>query len=130
MATEPVRLLFLRYTGTEQDAGPFVAGHVEYLDRHHGAEVFVLSGQTDPAGIGGMILAVGVDREQVEAITAQDPFVIGGVGRYEIMTVAPGRVHPALAGLTGADPVRGAARTGPLRARYFSPRRILPSVER
>jgi uncharacterized protein YciI len=110
MRASLVHLLFLRYTGTEQDADPFVAGHVEYLNRQHGAGVFGLSGQTEPAELGGAIVALGVDRSEVEAITAQDPFVLGGVGRYEIVSVRPSRVHPAPAELVGAAPVRGAHR--------------------
>ena len=112
MPASQVHLVFLRYTGTEEDAEPFVAAHVEYLNRNHAAGIFVLSGQTEPTEFGGVIVAVGVERRQVEAITAQDPFVVGGVGRYEIVSVRPSRVHPALTELIGFDPVRGTARTG------------------
>jgi uncharacterized protein YciI len=107
MPNNLVHLLFLHYTGSEQDAEPFVVGHAEYLNRHHHAGVFVLSGQTEPTSVGGAIVAVGVDRADVEAITEEDPFVAGGVGRYEIVTINAGRVHPMLAALVESDPVRG-----------------------
>ncbi len=107
MPNNLVHLLFLRYTGTEQDADPLVPKHAEYLNRQHHAGVFVLSGQTEPTSVGGAIVAVGVDRAEVEAIAEQDPFVLGEIARYEIVTINAGRVHPMLAALVESDPVRG-----------------------
>ncbi|MGP4018032.1 YciI family protein [Saccharopolyspora sp. 5N708] len=101
-----LHLLLLRYTASEQEAAPFVAAHVEFLEQHHGDGTFVLSGQTIPSELGGAILARGVDRAQVEKIVAQDPFVVRGVGEYVITTIDPGRVHLALAELVGADASR------------------------
>ena len=51
MPNDLVHLLFLRYTGAEQDAEPFTHKHAEYLNRHHHAGVFVLSGQTVPTSV-------------------------------------------------------------------------------
>ncbi|MCI2422055.1 YciI family protein [Saccharopolyspora sp. K220] len=101
-----LHLLLLRYKASEQEAAPFVAAHVEFLEQHHGDGTFVLSGQTIPSELGGAVLARGVDRAGIEKIVAQDPFVVGGVGKYLIMTIDPGRVHPALAALLGADASR------------------------
>ncbi|MEV0144446.1 MULTISPECIES: YciI family protein [unclassified Nonomuraea] len=100
-----LHLLVLRYLGTEEEAGPHVAGHVEYLERHHREGVFLLSGQTVPSDEGGVILARG-ERAAVERLAAGDPFVRAGVAAYTITTVDPGRVHPALAGPLGVDDAR------------------------
>ncbi|GAB3563767.1 YciI family protein [Amycolatopsis endophytica] len=97
-----LHLLILRYLGTEADVEPHVAGHVEYLERHHAAGTFIASGQTVPSGQGGAILARGVDRAAVLSITAEDPFVRAGVAEYSITTIDVGRVHPGLAGLVRA----------------------------
>ncbi|MEV7239027.1 YciI family protein [Streptomyces sp. NPDC051020] len=94
-----LHLLLLRYTVSEQAAEPFIKAHVAYLDRHHGNGTFLVSGQTDPTSTGGAILAHGVDRTTIEEITAQDPFVTGGVAEYTITTITPGRVHPDLVGV-------------------------------
>ena len=98
-------LLRLEYTGSERAAEPHVRDHVAFLERHHEEGTFVLSGQTDPAEDGGLIVAVGVDRERAEEIAAEDPFVRAGVGRYLITTVVPGRAHPAVAALLGGRSV-------------------------
>jgi uncharacterized protein YciI len=96
-----VHLLSLRYTVSERAAEPHVAAHVAFLERHHAAGTFLVSGQTVPASEGGAIIAAGVDRETAERLTAEDPFVIAGVAAYTITTIDPGRVHPALAALLG-----------------------------
>lgn len=47
-----LHLLWLRYTVSEREAGPFVAAHVDFLERHHRDETFLVSGQTVPSGAG------------------------------------------------------------------------------
>ncbi|WP_240033055.1 YciI family protein [Micromonospora globbae] len=96
-----LHLLLLRYTGSERDAQPYVAGHVRFLERHHQQGTFLVSGQTVPSTEGGAILAHAVDRETVQRIVAEDPFVVAGVATYTVTTIEPGRVHPALADLLG-----------------------------
>jgi uncharacterized protein YciI len=91
-----VHVLILRYTGSVEKADPYVSAHVEYLRRNYEAGTFLLSGQTQPTEIGGAILTAGVDRAEAERIAATDPFVTAGVGRYEIITITPDRVHPML----------------------------------
>ncbi|GAA3155712.1 YciI family protein [Nonomuraea roseoviolacea] len=100
-----LHLLVLRYLGTEDDAAPHVAAHVTYLERHHREGIFLLSGQTVPSDDGGVILARG-ERAAVERVAAGDPFVRAGVAAYTIITVDPGRVHPALAEPLGTDGAR------------------------
>lgn len=95
-------MLRVHYTGTEADSAPYTAAHVDYLRRHHADGTFLLSGQTVPSEDGGVIVACGVDRDTAEAIAAQDPFVVAGVARYEITTVAAGRAHPGPADILAA----------------------------
>lgn len=97
-----LHLLFLEYIDGEDAAAPHIAGHVAYLERHHSAGTFLLSGQTVPSSVGGVIIAHGVDRAEAERITTEDPFIQSGVARYRIITVDPGRTHPALAALINA----------------------------
>ncbi|MFF7212453.1 YciI family protein [Streptomyces sp. NPDC008238] len=96
-----LHLLFLTYTGSEEEAGPFVAAHVAFLERHHRAGTFLLSGQAVPSSEGGVVLARGTDRRTIERIAAEDPLVVSGVAVYTVTTVDPARVHPVLAGLLG-----------------------------
>lgn len=96
-----LHLLFLTYTGSEAEAEPYVAAHVAFLERHHRAGTFLLSGQTVPSGDGGVIVARGTDREAIERIAAEDPLVASGAAVYTVTTVDPARAHPDLAGLLG-----------------------------
>lgn len=98
-----LHLLVLQYTVSEQEAEPFVAAHVDFLERHHRDGTFLVSGQAVPSAQGGAIVAGGVDRLAVERITAEDPFVVAGVARYTVTTIEPGRVYPALADVLGVE---------------------------
>ncbi|MEW2360258.1 YciI family protein [Spirillospora sp. NPDC029432] len=98
--SEQMHLLLVEYTGTEQAAEPYFRDHAAYLERHHRAGTFLVSGQTVPTDVGGAIIAHGVDRAEIERITSEDPFVQAGVAAYRIVTITPGRRHPALKALT------------------------------
>ncbi|MER7502840.1 YciI family protein [Nonomuraea pusilla] len=87
-----MHVLLVRYTDGPEPAAPHVPGHVAYLERWHGEGTFLLSGQTVPDTLGGVILAVGA-REHVERVAAEDPFAVAGVAAYEIVTVEPGRLR-------------------------------------
>lgn len=95
-----LHVLLLRYTQTPDDAAPHVPDHVEYLETHHDDGTFVLSGQTAPDDVGGVILARG-SRTAVERIAATDPFIVAGVGAYEIISVDPGQGARELLDLFG-----------------------------
>jgi uncharacterized protein YciI len=98
-----LHLLSLHYTAPEQEAEPFVRDHISYLERHHQDGTFLVSGQTVPTSIGGVIIARGFDRAAIEQIAAQDPFVLNDVAEYTITTITPGRVHPDLSPLLRTD---------------------------
>lgn len=91
-----LHLLSLHYTVPEQETNLFVRDHVAYLERHHQDGTFLVSGQTFPTSIGGVIIARGVDRPTIEQIAEQDPFVLNNVAEYTITSITPGRVHPDL----------------------------------
>jgi uncharacterized protein YciI len=56
---------------TEIDA--HMSEHVAFLNKHYAAGHFVVSGRKIPRD-GGIILAVGKDRAEIEAIMREDPF--------------------------------------------------------
>jgi uncharacterized protein YciI len=58
--------------------------HVAWLDKHYTAGTFLLSGRKVPRD-GGVILALGHDREHVEAIVREDPFVATGLADYRLV---------------------------------------------
>jgi uncharacterized protein YciI len=50
-----------------------MAAHVRFLKKYYASGNFLVSGRKIPRD-GGIILAVGKDRQQIEAIVEQDPF--------------------------------------------------------
>jgi uncharacterized protein YciI len=58
--------------------------HMAYLKKHYAAGTFVMSGRKVPRE-GGIILALGESREQVESIVKEDPFVARGLAEFRII---------------------------------------------
>jgi uncharacterized protein YciI len=58
--------------------------HMAFLKKHYAAGAFVASGRKVPRD-GGIILAVGANREQVEAIMREDPFCARGLADFRVI---------------------------------------------
>jgi uncharacterized protein YciI len=58
--------------------------HMAFLNTHYDAGRFLASGRKIPRD-GGIILAAGDDRAEVEAIVRADPFVARGLADYRII---------------------------------------------
>ncbi len=58
--------------------------HMRWLKAQYAAGHFLVSGRKVPRD-GGIIIAVGKNREEVEAIAAQDPFVTGGLATARVI---------------------------------------------
>ena len=61
-----------------------MAAHVKFLKKYYAAGNFLVSGRKIPRD-GGIILAVGESRAQIEAIIREDPFVMGGLADFRII---------------------------------------------
>ena len=73
----------LTYTAPIEDVEEEMDAHIAWLDGHYAAGVFLASGRKVPRD-GGVILAGAVSRSEIEAIAAEDPFVVAGVCVYRI----------------------------------------------
>lgn len=58
--------------------------HVRFLKKHYASGTFLVSGRKIPRD-GGVILAVGDSREQIEAIMREDPFCSRGLADARII---------------------------------------------
>jgi uncharacterized protein YciI len=58
--------------------------HMKFLRQHYAAGTFVVSGRKIPRD-GGIILAVGKTRADIEALAAQDPFVARGLADARVI---------------------------------------------
>ena len=58
--------------------------HMAFLNKHYASGHFLVSGRKIPRD-GGIILAVGKSREEIEAIAAQDPFCQKGLADFRVI---------------------------------------------
>jgi uncharacterized protein YciI len=61
-----------------------MAAHVLFLEKYYAAGQFLVSGRKIPRD-GGIILAVGESRRQIEAIVEEDPFYKHGLADVRII---------------------------------------------
>jgi uncharacterized protein YciI len=61
-----------------------MTAHVKFLKKYYASGHFLVSGRKIPRD-GGIIVAVGESREEVERIVAQDPFCTGGLADFRII---------------------------------------------
>ncbi|GAA2315299.1 YciI family protein [Streptomyces hawaiiensis] len=88
-------VLELTYTAPLEAVDAVLKDHVDWLDEQYRQGVFLASGRKNPRD-GGVIIAVAGDRARIEAITAEDPFVVAGVCAYRVTEFAATRTAPAL----------------------------------
>ena len=61
-----------------------MAAHMKFLRKYYAAGHFLISGRKIPRD-GGVILATGASRLQIEAIAAEDPFVARGLAEFRVI---------------------------------------------
>jgi uncharacterized protein YciI len=61
-----------------------MAAHVRFLKKYYASGNFLISGRKIPRD-GGIILAVGKSRQDIEAIIAEDPFNTHGLADFRII---------------------------------------------
>jgi uncharacterized protein YciI len=61
-----------------------MAAHVTFLKKYYAAGNFLISGRKIPRD-GGIIVAVGKSRRQIEAIVGEDPFCAQGLADFRII---------------------------------------------
>ena len=74
----------LVYTADLSEIDAHMKAHVAYLDKYYAAGNFVVSGRKLPRE-GGIILAVGSSRAEIERIVAEDPFHEHGLAEFKII---------------------------------------------
>lgn len=72
--------------------------HMAWLRRQYADGVFVVSGRQVPR-VGGVILATGVSRKELDERLAGDPFVADGLAEVAVIEFNASQTAPALEGL-------------------------------
>ena len=74
----------LTYKADLADIDAHMAAHVVFLKKYYTAGNFLVSGRKIPRD-GGIIVAVGKSRQQIEAIIEEDPFYLHGLADFRII---------------------------------------------
>jgi uncharacterized protein YciI len=77
-------IIELIYKAPLADIDAHMRAHVAYLKKQYAAGRFVASGRQIPR-VGGIILAVGESRAQVESIARDDPFCKRGLAEFRVI---------------------------------------------
>lgn len=74
----------LTYTAPLAEIDASMRAHVKFLKKYYAAGNFLVSGRKIPRD-GGIILAVGDSRAQIEAIAREDPFHARGLADVRVV---------------------------------------------
>ncbi len=74
----------LIYTADLSEIDAHMKAHVAFLKKYYAAGNLLVSGRKIPRD-GGIILAVGQDKQQIEAIVKEDPFHKHGLAEFRIV---------------------------------------------
>ena len=86
-------VLLLTYVKPLAEVDALMRPHVAWLEEQYAAGHFLVSGRQIPR-TGGVIVARGDDRAEIEALAASDPFVSGGVATCEVVQFSPSQTAP------------------------------------
>jgi uncharacterized protein YciI len=77
-------IIELHYKADLTQVDAHMKAHMAFLRKYYASGHFVMSGRKIPRD-GGIILAVGASREEIEAIAAEDPFCRHGLADFRII---------------------------------------------
>jgi uncharacterized protein YciI len=93
----------LSYTVPLSEIDRAMKDHVAFLERGYAAGSFLVSGRKIPRD-GGIILALGADRAQIEALMQHDPFVARGLATVRVVEFRASQRAPDLAARLQTEP--------------------------
>lgn len=97
-ARASVFVISLHYTAALDRIDALMERHMAFLEGHAENGTFIAWGRKVPRD-GGLILAKGKSREEIERLAAQDPFVSQGAAEFEVIEWAPSFAAESVAGL-------------------------------
>jgi len=77
-------IIELTYTAALAQIDKHMMAHVKFLKKYYASGNFLVSGRKIPRD-GGVILAVGESREQIETLIKEDPFCRLGLADFRII---------------------------------------------
>lgn len=87
-------IISLEYSVPLEQLDEHMAEHVKFLNTFYKQNIFLTSGRKVPR-TGGIILAVGKSKEELEEIMKQDPFCFHSLAKVTIIEFLNSQSHPA-----------------------------------
>ena len=88
-------IVLLKFSDNKANAGQFMNGHKEWIDRGFDDGVFLLAGSLQPNS-GGGIVAHNTTLPDLQSRVNDDPFVAENVVCAEILEISPSRTDARL----------------------------------
>jgi uncharacterized protein YciI len=85
----------LTYMAPLAEIDKHMRAHVAFLNRHYVSGRFVVSGRKIPRD-GGIIIAVGGSKSEIEALVREDPFVARGLVDFRVVEFRASQRAPDL----------------------------------
>jgi len=76
------------YCAPLDEVDKVIGAHGDWLAKQYSADHFLVAGPREPRE-GGVILATGDDRAEMEKLVATDPFTLAGVATYQLQEIRP-----------------------------------------
>lgn len=93
-------IVLLKFSSNKSQAGQFMEGHKEWIERGIEDGVFVLAGSLQP-NLGGGIVAHNTTLSDLRDRVNDDPFVAENIVSAEILEITPAKVDERLKFLLG-----------------------------
>ena len=98
-------IIELTYTAGLKEIDARMSEHMRWLRKHYSAGRFVMSGRKIPRD-GGIIIATGGTREEMETLARQDPFVRHGLAGVRVIEFRASQRADDLDSRMQAEPAR------------------------
>ena len=83
----------LNYIVPLEQLDSYMGDHMKFLNKYYKENVFVASGRKVPR-TGGIILAMGKSKEEIEEIIKEDPFYSHKLAEFTVTEFMTSQVHP------------------------------------
>jgi uncharacterized protein YciI len=90
---DPMFVINLNYIVPLEQLDAHMGDHMKFLNKYYKENVFVASGRKVPR-TGGIILAMGKTKEEIEDIIKEDPFFIHKLAEFTVTEFLTSQVHP------------------------------------
>jgi uncharacterized protein YciI len=83
----------LNYIVPLEQLDAHMGDHMKFLNKYYKENVFVASGRKVPR-TGGIILAIGKTKEEVDELIKEDPFYVHKLAEFTVTEFLTSQVHP------------------------------------